>query len=168
MIVCGWNDGRRRVRPPLLRSASEALRALPALPGLLVRPTVSWPVAEKLMLVVTSVNRCRYCAYVHTRTALKSGISADEIERLVALAVDEGAAADEGAADEAGADEAAALSFARHYAESGGRPSAPAMERLVATYGRRGSRQLLAVIRCITLANAVGNAFDWAIGRRPG
>lgn len=158
MIVCGWHRGRRRVRPPLLRSASEALRALPSLPGLLVRPTVSWPVAEKMMLVVTSVNRCRYCAYVHTRTALMSGISAGEIDRLVSLEVDEGV----------DAGDAAALSFARHYAESGGRPSAPAMERMVATYGRRGSRQLLVVIRCIMLANALGNAFDWVIGRRPG
>lgn len=158
MIVGGWHDGRPRVRPPLLRSASEALRALPVLPGLLVRPAVSWPVAEQMMLVVTSVNRCRYCAYVHTRTALKSGVSAGEIDRIVALQVDE----------RVDAGEALALSFARRYAESGGRPSASAMERMVARYGRRRSRQLLAVIRCITLANAVGNGFDWAIGRRPG
>lgn len=110
------------------------------------------------MLVVTSANRCRYCAYVHTRTALKSGISAWEIDRLVALKVD--------VAHDVG--DAVALDFALHYADSGGRPSARARERMVATYGRRKSRQLLAVVRFITLANALGNAFDWAIGRRPG
>jgi hypothetical protein len=39
---------------------------------------------------------------------------------------------------------------------------------MVTAYGTRRSGQLLAVIRCITLANAVGNAFDRVIDRRPG
>ncbi|MGD8967537.1 MAG: carboxymuconolactone decarboxylase family protein, partial [Anaerolineae bacterium] len=37
---------------------------------------------ERLMLVVTGVNGCRYCSYVHAREALAEGISQDEIKSL--------------------------------------------------------------------------------------
>ena len=36
------------------------------------------------MLAVTAVNGCRYCSYYHTKQALKSGITAKEINSLLA------------------------------------------------------------------------------------
>jgi len=36
------------------------------------------------MLAVTAVNGCRYCSYFHTKQALKSGITAEEIRDLLA------------------------------------------------------------------------------------
>jgi len=38
---------------------------------------------ERLMLAVTSVYGCRYCNWVHTREALKSGVTQEEVVRLL-------------------------------------------------------------------------------------
>ncbi len=38
---------------------------------------------ERLMLAVTAVNGCRYCSYFHARQALKSGLTPEEISRLL-------------------------------------------------------------------------------------
>lgn len=38
---------------------------------------------ERLMLAVTAVNGCRYCSHFHTRQALKSGVTAEEIGGLL-------------------------------------------------------------------------------------
>ena len=40
---------------------------------------------EKIMMAVTAVNGCRYCAYFHTRQALKEGVPEDEIARILSL-----------------------------------------------------------------------------------
>ncbi len=68
---------------------------------------VSRAFAEKIMMVVTSVNGCRYCSYGHSRAALAAGISETELQKLMAL--------DLGAFPET---EVIALTFAQHYAES--------------------------------------------------
>lgn len=141
------------VRPPLARSVAEAVRALPALPGLLTGRRVPWPFAEKVMLVVTGVNRCRYCAYVHTRTALRSGVAPEELQRLLALQPEDGEST-----------ETPAFAFARHYAESGGRPDPEAVAHLRAFYGAPMARDLLAAMRLISLANALSNRIDRLIG----
>ena len=38
---------------------------------------------EKLMLAVTSVEGCRYCSYFHSKLAMKSRISQEEIKKLL-------------------------------------------------------------------------------------
>ena len=143
------------MKPSLATSMVEVVRALPALPVLLFRPSISWQTAERMMVVVSAVNRCRYCAYVHERAAVRSGVAPDEVRLLGELEL--------GRVSEM---EAVALTFARDYAESGGRTSRWARENLGAAYGTRMSEQILAVVRLITLANALGNAFDHVVLRR--
>ena len=46
---------------------------------------VSRAFAEKIMMAVTQVNGCRYCAYFHTKMALREGIPPDDLEKLLAL-----------------------------------------------------------------------------------
>src|SRR3972149_658132 len=46
---------------------------------------VSKAFAEKIMLVVSSVNGCRYCSYGHSRVALAVGVSETELQSLLAL-----------------------------------------------------------------------------------
>ena len=41
--------------------------------------------AEKIMMVVTSVNGCRYCSYGHSRAALAAGVPESELQKLMAL-----------------------------------------------------------------------------------
>ncbi len=38
--------------------------------------------AEKIMLVVSQVNGCRYCQFGHTRAALAAGVSPEELQKL--------------------------------------------------------------------------------------
>ena len=38
---------------------------------------------ERLMMVVTEVNGCRYCSYFHARAALAAGVSQEELRSLL-------------------------------------------------------------------------------------
>lgn len=118
---------------------------------------VSKALAERAMLAVSRVNGCRYCTYGHSRAALKAGVPAEELSRL--LAGDLGVVP---------ADEAAAVVFAQHYAESGQRPDPAAWQRLVDEYGPDKAKDLLAYLRMITFGNLLGNTLDAFLGRFAG
>jgi len=127
---------------------------------------VSRAFAEKIMMAVTAVNRCRYCARYHTHLALKEGIPQDEIARILALEL-----------DGFPAEEAVALAFAQHWAETGGNPDPEAELRFRETYGPQVSDDILNWIRMITMGNLLGNSWDallwragllWRLGIREG
>lgn len=105
--------------------------------------------AEKIMLVVSHVNDCRYCSYGHTRAALAARVSAAELQRLMAL--------DLGNFPE---QEVVALTFAQHYAETGCQPDPAAWQSLVNCYGPDTARDILAYLRMITFGNLFGNTFN--------
>jgi len=113
------------------------------------RDHVSKGFSERIMLAVTQVNGCRYCSYYHTKKALETGMSNEEIESL--LNGELGAVPQE---------ELVALMFAQHYAESKAHPDPAATQQLLKTYGKDTSRDILANIRTIMIGNVYGNAFD--------
>ncbi|MBN1140050.1 MAG: carboxymuconolactone decarboxylase family protein [Anaerolineae bacterium] len=92
----------------------------PLMRGKLISPAFR----ERLMLVVTSVNQCRYCSYAHAREALSNGISPEEIEAL-------GRGMFEGSPPE----EVPALLYAQHWAETNGEPETAVRAQIVAQYG---------------------------------
>lgn len=134
-----------------LLGAPEALRA--AMRG----GRVAKPFAEKIMLAVTQVNGCRWCHYAHARLALTSGVTPDELHRLMALAL-----------GDFPPEEAVALAFAQHYAESADRPDPAAWQRVVETYGPATAGDILTLIRMITIGNLLGNTFDAFLSRLRG
>jgi len=83
------------------------------------RRPVSAAFRERLMLAVTSVYGCRYCAWGHSREALRSGVSGAEIRGLLA-----------GSVSECPEDEAVALLYAQHWADSDARPDADVAAKL--------------------------------------
>lgn len=105
--------------------------------------------AEEIMLSVTQVNDCRYCRFAHTRLALKAGIPEEDLLKIL-----------QGSLGQSPQERVQALAFARHYAESGGRPQAGAWRSLVAFYGQETARDILATTRAIHYANLLGNTFD--------
>ena len=118
---------------------------------------ISHTFAEKIMLVVTSVNGCRYCSYAHSRAALAAGISEAELHKLMALNL--------GNFPES---EVIALTFAQHYAESCGNTDPVAWKRVISYYGEETANDIMAYLRMITFANLLGNTFDALLSRFTG
>jgi len=118
---------------------------------------VSKAFAEKIMLVVTSVNGCRYCCYGHSRAALAAGVSETELQTLLALDL-----------STFPLQEVTALTFAQHYAEANCQPDPTAWQRVVTNYGEETAQDILAYLRMITFGNLLGNTFDALLSRFAG
>lgn len=114
--------------------------------------------AERVMLAVTEVNGCALCSQGHTAWALEAGLSEHEVADLLS-----------GAGDEAVPPEhAVGVAFAQHYADTAGRPTRPAWDRVVATYGPRRAESILGWVRMIQVGNAAGIPLSAFRARRQG
>lgn len=112
---------------------------------------------ERLMLVVTGVNRCRHCAYGHGIVARHVGLTADEISDLLALDL-----------RACPGHELPGLRHAIHFAETDGQPSAAANEELHGRYGADTARLIEMACLLIQIGNRVGNTWDWLLCRASG
>jgi len=115
--------------------------------------------AERMMLVVTGVNGCRYCSFAHLRYAQELGLEQSEIDALLGGNLGEG---------DMLVHEAPAIYFAAHYAETGGHPETSQVESLLDIYGQRTARDIVSYLCLITMANLVGNTFDALLSRLAG
>jgi AhpD family alkylhydroperoxidase len=122
-----------------------------------MRGSLSPAFRERLMMVVTAVNACRYCSYYHAREALAAGIPQDEIDRLLS-----------GAVEAYDPREATALLYAQHWAESDANPDPQAAQRLVETYGSDVASAIEVVLRMIRAGNYMGNTLDYVLFRVTG
>ena len=111
---------------------------------------VSEAFRERLMLAVTAVNGCRYCTYVHTKDAIKAGLSESELRNLLA-----------GVVDDAPADELPALLYAQHWAEANANPDPETQQQLVATYGTERTEAIEMTLHMIRMGNLMGNQWDY-------
>jgi len=109
---------------------------------------------ERLMLAVTAVNGCRYCSYFHTKQALKSGITAEDISNLLS-----------GDVANCPQYEAVAVIYAQHWAESDAHPDPDAVKRLQQTYGPEKTEAIHLILRMIRMGNLLGNSWDYLIYR---
>jgi AhpD family alkylhydroperoxidase len=129
------------------------LAALRAQPHAAVSPALR----ERLMLVVTSVNQCRYCAAFHTRAAQLSGIMASEIALLLG-----------GEFQHAPEFELSALVYARNWAEAAGAPDCRLAAQLVVRYGSDLAAGIELMLRAIQIGNLLGNTADYLLFRISG
>jgi AhpD family alkylhydroperoxidase len=112
---------------------------------------------ERLFLAVIAVNGCRYCTYLHTRSALHSGLSRDDINRLLT-----------GVIDNVPMEEAKALLYAQHWADNKGQPDAQARMDLIDAYGLKQTRMIEMALLLIQLGSLCGNSFDYCLFRVSG
>ena len=110
------------------------------------RHRVSPAFAERINLAVCGVNECAYCTHLHTKWALKKGVSEREAARI--LAGHEGSVAPQ---------EARALAFASRVAESGGSFDSKEWDTLVDSYGVKKAKYILNVVRVINAGNMCAN-----------
>jgi len=109
---------------------------------------------ERLMLAVTAVNKCAMCSYAHTKMALETGMSIDEINAMLS-----------GDLSDVPPDETSAILFAQHYADSRSKPSKEAWDSVVRQYGYEKSLAILGAIRMIMIGNTYGIPFGSLLAR---
>ena len=141
----------------LLGEVNRVIRRPDQIASLLTGRHVSSALRERLMLVVTGVNRCRYCAALHSRIARSCDVPAREVRALL-----------DGATNNAPAEERPALEFAKAWAEGGGAASEEARQALQASYGAEAAAEIELALRLIRVGNLTGNAFDRLLHRVSG
>lgn len=119
---------------------------------------VPWPMAEKIMLAVTSVNGCQHCARFHGALAHISGVEAEEIAQLMQMEIGKCV----------NAYERPALQFAQEYAQTERNPSSENILELKRFYGVVIADDIMLYIRLIMLGNLSGNTFDAFVARLSG
>jgi AhpD family alkylhydroperoxidase len=107
---------------------------------------------ERLMLVVTGVNACRYCSYAHAREALAEGITRKEIEDL-----------SEGTLVGSPPDQIPALLYAQHWAEADGNPDPEARRTVVERYSAQKVSIIELALHIIRIGNLSGNTLDYLL-----
>jgi len=104
---------------------------------------------ERLMLAVTEVNNCRFCARAHTKMALEAGMEAEEIRNLLAREMER---IPEG--------ERPAVLYAQHWAETCGQPDPTAVHALEEQYGKEAAEWMHLAMRLVRIGNYTGNTVD--------
>lgn len=112
---------------------------------------------NKILLAVTQVNGCRYCSYLHTKHALESGMSEEEIKSLLA-----------GEVGDVNNDETIALMFAQHYAETQANPDKESVQKLFEKYKEQKASDIISVIQVIMVGNIHGISLDLLQSRLKG
>jgi AhpD family alkylhydroperoxidase len=105
---------------------------------------------ERLMLVVTEVNGCRYCSYMHARLALSAGATQEELRQMLSGTIPA----------ETPQDELLALTYAQHWAESDARPDPEASQKLLENYGAQKAEAIHIVLHMIRMGNLLGNLWE--------
>lgn len=150
--MVGFN--RRIYRSPdeLIKEIKDLMSRYGEIRPLIHERTLSTAFRERLMLIVTEVNDCRYCSYAHAQIALEEGISKEEIRALNRGTLS-------GLPDE----QMTAFLYAKHWAETDGNPDDSARERVVEEYGEVVVSQIELAMEMIRTANLLGNTFDYLI-----
>jgi len=100
---------------------------------------------ERIMLAVTEVNGCSVCSYAHTKMALESGFSEEEIDSFLS-----------GSDAYVVPEEAKAILFAQNFADAHGQLDEASCQALVDEYGSAESEVILAAARVMTMGNILG------------
>ncbi|MCF8360748.1 MAG: carboxymuconolactone decarboxylase family protein [Prolixibacteraceae bacterium] len=131
---------------------------IPSIVGTFRDKHISKAFSEKIMNVVTAVNGCIYCSWLHARQALYSGISQEELKNVIKLQFQA----------DASEYELTALLYAQHYAETNRNPDPEMNRRLFDHYGDKTARHIIIIIRLIFFGNLYGNTWDAVISRFKG
>lgn len=110
-----------------------------------------------IMLAVTQVNGCKYCSYLHTKNALESGSSEEEIALLMG-----------GDLASVAREERVALLFSQLYADTDGSYDKESYNRLSEYYGKDKALGILSIVKMIMMGNANGGAMSLFLDRLKG
>lgn len=136
----------------LFKMLAAVLASSPVLLRALFRPKTSAALREKVMLGVTSITDCRYCAWGHGHWAMAHGVSLEEVNQILGQQTE--------ALQASAPAEAAAILFAQHYAEYLEQFDPAAIANLRTHYSDAQVAEILAYARTVTLGGLIGNTLD--------
>jgi len=125
------------------------LRRTPSALRIAMGSRVSHLFRERLMLVVTGVNECRFCTSLHSRAASAAGVDDGQIRSLLRGELD-------GVPDT----ELPALRYALAWAETNGKPDLQAWQTLIDAYGDDLAEAVELTLRMIRFGNLTGNSLE--------
>lgn len=102
--------------------------------------------SERIMLAVTAVNRCEYCSFLHTRTALEKGVQLEQIHEIL-----------EGEIGSFSDEEMPAVLYGQHFAETKGDVSSAARQKFIAAYGPLKAGHIEGYIMTVCFGNLCSN-----------
>ncbi len=144
----------------LLRTVGKCAIAMPVILRSIFRPKTSRAMREKVMLGVTAINDCRFCAWGHSHWAISQGVPMEEVKQILGSMHDSLATSDPG--------EAAAILFGQHYAEHLDRIDPDAVLNLHHHFSEAQVREIVAYVYFITFTNLSGNTVDVVLERLRG
>ncbi|MCH4266652.1 MAG: carboxymuconolactone decarboxylase family protein [Solobacterium sp.] len=140
------NSGRKLYGPgEAYVNLWHGFRAIPLLKKSQKEGLLSDQFRERIMLAVTAVNGCAMCSYAHTGMALETGMSEQEIKKMLA-----------GEAEGIPEEELPAVLFGQHYADQRGKPTEASWKRLNEVYGAPEAAAVLSAVQMIMLGNTYG------------
>lgn len=104
---------------------------------------------ERIMLSVTQVNQCLFCSFGHTKAALSTGMSNQEIQEILNSNY-----------ENVPSNQKLALCFAQYYSENNGEYDSEYYNKLINTYGEEPSKDILTFIKFIYFGNLCGNTLE--------
>jgi AhpD family alkylhydroperoxidase len=107
---------------------------------------------ERLMIAVTEVNGCRYCAYFHTQQALAAGIGSEELAHISEMSF-----------ESSPEEQRAALLYAQHWAESNAHPDPDARTCMEDAYSPEKLEMIELSLHTIRMGNLMGNLLDYLL-----
>ena len=116
-----------------------------------MRSEISDEFRERLMLMVTEVNGCRYCSYYHVKLALEAGIEQEALNEMLTGSIPK----------DAPEEEISALLYAQHWAEHDANPEPQLYQKILVQYGQKQTDAIHIVLRMIRMGNLLGNTLDY-------
>lgn len=107
---------------------------------------------ERLMMAVTEVNGCRYCAYYHSQQALAAGIDSEELAEISKMSF-----------ESSPEEQRAALLYAQHWAESNAHPEPDAWKCMEDAYTAEELEMIELSLHTIRMGNLMGNLADFIL-----
>ena len=104
---------------------------------------------EEIMLAVTEVNGCSMCSFVHTKIALSSGMSNEDIKEIL-----------DGNTNNIPLEDAVAVLFAQNFAYTKEEVTIEGLRRIIEEYGEDKSNLIIAACNMITMTNGMGTSMD--------
>jgi AhpD family alkylhydroperoxidase len=114
--------------------------------------TIDAKFRERLMMAVTEVNGCRYCAYFHSQQALAAGIGSDELAEIAEMSF-----------ESSPEEQHPALLYAQHWAESNANPEPDAWTCMQDAYTAEELELIELCLHTIRMGNLMGNLADYLL-----